>query len=388
MLQRYDWTFARTETVEDPAEAEQNFRRLVGLLDKHLKGFENYPARYRDESELGNTSKRAGWDQRRDRAIVQSFTAAFVHCPAMQFQLPNGMRPFVVDTSLGAAHGRAETFFESADEERFQKIWPTVVDQRLKVDLYERWTCPENADMSFSCQFRSRFEPDDSDNLVYQLVIELHPRTVIPASFPKHPTDDDWSPEVVAKRDELETILAASGLRDVSAKRTTPALTSRFQWLFGDVNPHEVPRVYRHLEEAAEAGANWRQSDSVSLNVFETLNSYKRIRNGRCYDDVAGELNRLDRDWNTEFAAFYHADFDPFADPEIIPEEAGEIRLPIGQLKNSPIHFDLVHVVEGTFVEARSGNGETSLRRIEEIASTELEYWRGRPSDRWIEPTD
>lgn len=367
MLLDYDepWHFARTEVIEDPSEATKHFRKLTRQLESAGFGFVNFPREYRDDSPLDCRSDRAKYHRHKDSSAI-SFEVDYVHCPLPFLHLPNGARPFVLDTLFGARGGVGVTQFDTFDDS-FRRVCDVLVEHQYPNSLTHSWSHVES-ETSFQFTFDCRYVDDEEIKLAFEHSGQLDFRGLYEPAM--------WESEV-------HELLSSHNLPFEPEFHVNGDNDRRFKWRAPiDISLSELAIVATSLDEHFKSDEEWEPINSVQLTTRERVTPYQRVRKGRCFDDLASHLNEVHRDWFFWLRGFYHTDFDPYADPEIIPAESLEVRLPIGKLSRSPVFFDIVHVPEGTFLELRSIK-KSSIPKAAKKAKLDIEHWTGNPAQRW-----
>jgi hypothetical protein len=98
------------------------------------------------------------------------------------------------------------------------------------------------------------------------------------------------------------------------------------------------------------------------------------------YDVMRARLNAIAGGWICDFSAWYRAGFDPYLTPPE-PPPGEEYRYPIAE-RDPYIQVDMVHAPEGSFLEFASPRGEAPVRYYADLADAEVEFWRGEPANR------
>jgi len=367
MLLDYDepWYFARTEVIEDPSAATKHFRKLTRQLESAGIGFINFPREYRDDSPRDFRSDRAKYHRHKDSS-AESFEVDYIHCPLPLLHLLNGTRPFVLDTQFGAKNAVGVTVFENLDEP-FQRVWDVLKEHQYPSSISRSWSHAES-ETTFRFSFDGRYADDEHTDLKLEHSGKLEFRG------PYEPAM--WESEVHELLNEL-------GLPFEPEFQIKNDHDRGFKWIAPiEITLSELATVATSLDQHFGSDTGWEPVGSLELVTRENVTPYKRVRGGRCFDDLASQLNEVHRDWFFWLRGFYHTDFDPFVDPEIIPAESLEIRIPIGKLSRSPVFFDIVHVPEGTFIELRSTK-KSSIPSAAKKAKLDIEHWTGNPAQRW-----
>lgn len=358
------WHFARTELIEDPELAEKGLRKVVAKLDSACLGMVNYPREYTDDSPRDSRGDRAIYHKYRD-ASPASFRADYCHCPIPMFHLPNGTRPFVVDTFVSSklfAHAE----FSSTDNEDLKRIWTHAVSKQFDSLLSIYWTRADHK-TSFSLSAWLGFDNKPVDR--------PHARFTSKLRFKK---DVEVNSKVF--QEMFEQIVNDCG--SISVEDTSTSTDSILHWSIDVPDCMDIYPIAQEIEQTISGEKGWGSSP-WGMTIYDRLTPIKQVRKGRCFDDLAAQFNELYRNWNTSFDAFYHVDFNPYADPEIIPAESMEIRLPLGKLRRRNVHFDIIHAADGSFIELRSPT-RNSIKRVGKEAGLELNEWCRDSSQRWL----
>ena len=340
------FAFGRIAPRGDPGVAAdlRNFVEIVCSYDRRVKPFLPTP-------------------RERSRVEWEGFGIQWLRRPLPPAILPDGLRPFDLDSREGGYGGSTE--LDGPMDARLERLWAATLQER-----------PLRAVAGFLLQ-RSDFFPQAASVTVdiMRRGSSLHPAISV----------QDWPTE--GRPDDATIFLEALG----AAGFTEPEDLARPKRL-GEgsrtVRTRDLPADLDFLTGLSRAMERdgWTSPGCVLDASFRA-----RDEAGR-YMEWRDAFNAATDDWNFGISGWYREGFDPYAAPPE-PHAFEERRYPAaayvsraGDCEAPILQIDVVHVGEGSFLEFQSARGPATVRKYAELAGLDVELWKGRPADRWAAP--
>lgn len=341
------FAYGRTPPRRGPgaADALRNLVEIVCSYDRRLKPFIPTP-------------------RERSRLRGEGFKFQFLSRPLTRVVLADGLSPFDIDLGMceGGYGGRTE--LEGPMDPLLGLLWASTLEER-----------PLRTVAGFLLQTPDLFEKGASVGIdILRRGSTLHPAIAI--SY--------WPTE--SRPDDARIFLEALGVAHLAdpddlapPKHLQGSRNLRTRDLPTD--PDFLMGLSRGMERHG-----WTSPGFVTDCSFYVGDETSRYIHWR------DRFNAITTAWDFTINGWYREGFDPYnalPDPPDLEERRHPAAAYVSRAstcEEPTIQIDVVHTMEGSFLEFQSARGPGMVRKYADLAEVEVEIWKERPSDRWRAP--